>query len=92
MVLFLFVVMMLDINIDRFAKGSGATCRWGDASALLMVMEMGLVLGGKYFRPAGPQRLAARCFEYSNVNRSGADVHRLRLSVSSWPRSSCWSA
>jgi NADH-quinone oxidoreductase subunit J len=27
MVLFLFVVMMLDINIDRFVRASGITCR-----------------------------------------------------------------
>jgi NADH:ubiquinone oxidoreductase subunit 6 (subunit J) len=28
MVLFLFVVMMLDINIDSSARASGSTCRW----------------------------------------------------------------
>ena len=29
MVLFLFVVMMLDINVDRCARVSGAICPWG---------------------------------------------------------------
>jgi NADH:ubiquinone oxidoreductase subunit 6 (subunit J) len=28
MVLFLFVVMMLDINLDQIRRASGSTCRW----------------------------------------------------------------
>jgi NADH-quinone oxidoreductase subunit J len=49
MVLFLFVVMMLDINLDRLREGFWNYLPLGAAVGLLMVIEMGLVLGGKYF-------------------------------------------
>ena len=49
MVLFLFVVMMLDINIDRIREGFWNYLPLGAILGLLMVMEMGLVLGSKYF-------------------------------------------
>ena len=50
MVLFLFVVMMLDINLDRLREGFWSYLPLGSIIALLMVVEMGLVLGGNYFR------------------------------------------
>ncbi|WP_371324899.1 NADH-quinone oxidoreductase subunit J [Dechloromonas sp. ZY10] len=50
MVLFLFVVMMLDINIDRIRQGFWNYLPLGAMLGLLMVMEMGLVLGSKYFQ------------------------------------------
>jgi NADH-quinone oxidoreductase subunit J len=49
MVLFLFVVMMLDINIDRLREGFWSYLPLGSIIALLMVAEMSLVLGGNYF-------------------------------------------
>lgn len=49
MVLFLFVVMLLDINIDRLREGFWGYLPLGSIVALLMVAEMGLVLGGTYF-------------------------------------------
>jgi NADH-quinone oxidoreductase subunit J len=49
MVLFLFVVMMLDIDIARLRQGFWSYLPMGAAIALLMVAEMALVLGGKYF-------------------------------------------
>ena len=49
MVLFLFVVMMLDINLDRLREGFWNYLPLGAAVGLLMVVEMVLVLGGKYF-------------------------------------------
>jgi NADH-quinone oxidoreductase subunit J len=49
MVLFLFVVMMLDINIDRMREGFWSYLPLGSIVALLMVLEMGVVLGGSYF-------------------------------------------
>jgi NADH-quinone oxidoreductase subunit J len=48
MVLFLFVVMMLDINLDRLREGFWSYLPLGAIIALLMVAEMGLVLGGNY--------------------------------------------
>lgn len=50
MVLFLFVVMMLDINIDRIRQGFWNYLPLGALLGLLMVVEMGLVLSSKYFQ------------------------------------------
>jgi NADH-quinone oxidoreductase subunit J len=50
MVLFLFVVMMLDINLDRLREGFWSYLPLGAIIGLLMVAEMGLVLGGNYLR------------------------------------------
>src|SRR5471030_3179992 len=49
MVLFLFVVMMLDINLDRLREGFWSYLPLGAAVGILMVIEMVLVLGGRYF-------------------------------------------
>jgi len=49
MVLFLFVVMMLDINLDRLREGFWSYLPLGATVGALMVIEMVLVLGGKYF-------------------------------------------
>ena len=50
MVLFIFVVMMLDINLDRVRQGFWNYLPLGAVLGILMVMEMGLVLGSKYFQ------------------------------------------
>ena len=49
MVLFLFVVMMLDINLDRLREGFWSYLPLGATVGILMVAEMALVLGGRYF-------------------------------------------
>jgi len=49
MVLFLFVVMMLDINIERLRAGFWSYLPLGAAVGLVIVVEMVLVLGGRYF-------------------------------------------
>src|SRR5471030_2327449 len=49
MVLFLFVVMMLDINLDRLREGFCSYLPLGATVGVLMVVEMVLVLCGKYF-------------------------------------------
>ena len=49
MVLFLFVVMMLDINVARLREGFWQYFWLGAPIALLMVAEMAFVLGGGYF-------------------------------------------
>jgi NADH-quinone oxidoreductase subunit J len=51
MVLFLFVVMMLDINIDKLREGFWEYLPMAGSIGLLMAIEMVLVLGGKYFAP-----------------------------------------
>jgi len=70
MVLFLFVVMLLDINLDRLREGFWSYLPLGAIVALLMVLEMGLVLGGSYFNwfeSDVPQTAAG----YSNVQEVG---------------------
>ncbi|MDK9724304.1 MAG: NADH-quinone oxidoreductase subunit J [Sterolibacteriaceae bacterium MAG5] len=49
MVLFLFVVMMLDINVERLRQKFWSYLPLGAMVGLLMVAEMGMVLSGKYF-------------------------------------------
>ncbi len=49
MVLFLFVVMMLDINLERLREGFWSYLPLGAAVGLVIVVEMTLVLGGRVF-------------------------------------------
>jgi len=49
MVLFLFVVMMLDINLDRIREGFWSILPLGLLVGLVMLFEMAVVLGGHYF-------------------------------------------
>ncbi len=71
MVLFLFVVMMLDINLERIRQGFWSYLPIGAVVGLLMIAEMAIVLGGKYFglegmpAPAGPEP------GYSNTKELG---------------------
>jgi NADH-quinone oxidoreductase subunit J len=66
MVLFLFVVMMLDINIERVRAGFWANLPLGIVVGGLLAAEMAMVLSGKYFGLANlpPQNLPAN---YSNT-------------------------
>lgn len=50
MVLFLFVVMMLDINLDRLRQGFWSYLPLGVLIGILMILEMSIVLGGQYFQ------------------------------------------
>ena len=49
MVLFLFVVMMLDINLERLRQGFWSYLPLGATIGLLMTLEMALVLAGRYY-------------------------------------------
>ncbi|PLX76656.1 MAG: NADH-quinone oxidoreductase subunit J [Azoarcus sp.] len=49
MVLFLFVVMMLDINLERLRQGFWSYLPVGALIGVLLVIEMAMVLGGQYF-------------------------------------------
>jgi NADH-quinone oxidoreductase subunit J len=66
MVLFLFVVMMLDINIEQVRQGFWKNLPLGALVGGLMVAEMAAVLSGRYFGLANlpPQTLPAN---YSNT-------------------------
>src|SRR4051812_4491728 len=67
MVLFLFVVMMLDINLDKLREGFWEYLPMAGFIGLLMAVEMVMVLGGKHF---GAERIAAPVLHsagYSNT-------------------------
>lgn len=49
MVLFLFVVMMLDINLERMRQGFWSYLPLGLLIAAVLVVEMVVVVGGKWF-------------------------------------------
>ena len=79
MVLFLFVVMMLDITIDRLREGFWSNLPLGLLVAAVLVVEMVLVLTGDFFRqwPA-PAPLPA---DASNT----ADIGRVLYTVYAYP-------
>ncbi|MFY9328699.1 MAG: NADH-quinone oxidoreductase subunit J [Georgfuchsia sp.] len=70
MVLFLFVVMMLDINIERMRTGFWNYLPLGLTIGGLMVAEMAMVLSGKYFGLAAlpSQSMPA---DYNNTKELG---------------------
>jgi NADH-quinone oxidoreductase subunit J len=71
MVLFLFVVMMLDIGIDRLREGFWSYLPLGLGVGVLMVIEMVLVLGGKYFGAENLPNPADPGAGYSNTKELG---------------------
>jgi len=70
MVLFLFVVMMLDIDLTRLRHRFWSYLPLGAMIGILMVAEMALVLGGKYF---GAEALPGQSMPagYSNTKELG---------------------
>jgi len=68
MVLFLFVVMMLDINLEEMRRGFWSYLPAGLLVGGLMVVEMIMVLGSKDFGLAEPVAHAA---DYSNTKELG---------------------
>jgi NADH-quinone oxidoreductase subunit J len=70
MVLFLFVVMMLDINLDRLREGFWSYLPLGAIVALLMAAEMSLVLAVSYFGNA-ERDVAQAASGFSNVQAVG---------------------
>jgi NADH-quinone oxidoreductase subunit J len=68
MVLFLFVVMMLDINIEELRKGFWGYLPLAAVVGILMAVEMVLVLGGKTFGLVAPEPHPAG---YSNTKELG---------------------
>jgi len=75
MVLFLFVVMMLDINLARLREGFWSYLPLGALVALLLVAEMVIVLGGRFAgfaeMPAPPQLPP----DYSNTKELGRLIY-----------------
>ncbi len=75
MVLFLFVVMMLDVNLVRLSEGFGEYLPIGGIVAVLMVLEMTVILGSRHF---GLQRFpapAGHAANYSNTRELGMQLY-----------------
>ncbi len=72
MVLFLFVVMMLDINLARLREGFWNYLPLGALVALMLVIEMGLLL---YLQYAGTPQPPALPPDYSNTKELGRLIY-----------------
>jgi NADH-quinone oxidoreductase subunit J len=68
MVLFLFVVMMLDINVDKLREGFWEYLPMAGTIGILMAVEMVMVLGGKYFAAT---KAVSKPVDYSNTAELG---------------------
>ena len=75
MVLFLFVVMMLDINLDRLREGYWDYLVPALIVAGVMIAEMALVLGGRYFDLEGLPQPAPHAADYSNTREIGLLIY-----------------
>ncbi|MFA7095519.1 MAG: NADH-quinone oxidoreductase subunit J [Gammaproteobacteria bacterium] len=74
MVLFLFVVMMLDINVAALRAGFTRYLPVGAIVALVLVVEMGLVVGARFF--GTDQGTAVRHgADYSNTKELGSVLY-----------------
>ena len=69
MVLFLFVVMMLDINIERLREGFWKNLPLAIVVGGVMMAEMAAVLAGRYYGVA--PRPVPRPADYSNTKELG---------------------
>ena len=72
MVLFLFVVMMLNVDLARMREGFARYLPLGVLVAVAMVVELALVLGDRAFRLEAMPRPPAHDAQYSNTGELGA--------------------
>ncbi|MHB8623906.1 MAG: NADH-quinone oxidoreductase subunit J [Sulfuricaulis sp.] len=75
MVLFLFVVMMLDINFVRLREGFGEYLPIGGLVAVLLVMEMVIILGSDHFNPRQMPDPGSLPADYSNTRELGRQLY-----------------
>jgi len=75
MVLFLFVVMMLDINLDRLREGYWDYLVPALIVAGVMVAEMAIILGARYFDLEGMPAPEPRGGDYSNTRELGLLIY-----------------
>jgi NADH-quinone oxidoreductase subunit J len=75
MVLFLFVVMMLDINLDRLREGYWDYLVPALIVAVVMLVEMALILGRDYFHLEDMPQPPAHPASYSNTRELGRLIY-----------------
>ena len=71
MVLFLFVVMMLDINMDKMREGFWKHSKLGFFVGGLMLLEMAFLLMSRPFDALAPTNVPANQPGYSNIKEIG---------------------
>jgi len=71
MVLFLFVVMMLDINLDKLREGFWDYLPLAGFVSVLLVIEMALILGSRHFGLDVMATPEAHPADYSNTKELG---------------------
>ena len=71
MVLFLFVIMMLDINLAPLREGFARFLPIGVLVAILMMAAMGVMVGAGYFHTTEPAVVAPRVQEQGNTAALG---------------------
>ena len=71
MVLFLFVVMMLDINLDKLREGFWDYLPLALPVAILLMLEMMVVLGGRFFGLDKVSTPVPKPADYSNTKELG---------------------
>jgi NADH-quinone oxidoreductase subunit J len=71
MVLFLFVVMMLDINISELREGFVSYLPVGFMIALVLLLEMGVVMGPEFFGLERYSSPVPHTADYSNTTELG---------------------
>ena len=74
MVLFLFVVMMLDINLEQIREGFWRWFPFGAALAVIMVFQMIWVLGNRQTAETG-ERMIKHAADYSNTKELGRLIY-----------------
>tara|TARA_R110002073_G_scaffold301857_2_gene469348 strand:- start:1698 stop:2303 length:606 start_codon:yes stop_codon:yes gene_type:complete len=75
MVLFLFVVMMLDINLDQLREGFWKWFPFGAIIALVMVVELAMVVMNKHFNLAEMPAPSPQAADYSNTKELGRLIY-----------------
>ena len=79
MVLFLFVVMMLDINLERVREGFWRNLPLALVVGGVMVLEMISVLANRIWGAGGPRRLPAGLQQHQGARPGAVYAVRLRL-------------
>ena len=75
MVLFLFVVMMLDVNFDRLRERFRSYIPVAATVGILILLEMALVLIGGYLGPRSMAAPPAAAAGYSNTKTLGLQIY-----------------
>ncbi len=75
MVLFLFVVMMLDINLDKLREGFWKALPFAGPMAALIVFEMVLILGSRHFGLDVMGTPTPHPADYSNTKELGRLIY-----------------